>query len=79
MYACTHMYPTERMPGKLVLFGGWASEWLNDCYTLDVSGIVGPPYACMGLSPRLGPVTGGTALTISGVYCFNICHPPVDM
>ena len=30
---------------RLVIFGGWANEWLEDVYALNVSSIVGPPYA----------------------------------
>jgi dynein heavy chain len=36
-------------------------------HSLDVSGIVGPPYACMAVSPRLGPVSGGTSVCINGL------------
>ena len=32
-----------------------------------MGGIVGPPYACMAISPRLGPVTGGTSVTVTGL------------
>ena len=51
----------------MYIFGGWSSQWLNDLHSLDVSGIVGPPYACMAVSPRLGPVSGGTSVCINGL------------
>jgi len=31
---------------------------LRDLYSLDVSGIVGPPYAVQSVEPANGPVTG---------------------
>jgi dynein heavy chain, axonemal len=48
------------------MFGGWADEWLNDLVALDVSGVVGPPYAVQSLHPAQGPVTGGTLVSIIG-------------
>ena len=51
---------------RLVVFGGWHNGWLNDLYTLDVSKIVGPPYAITSISPPLGQISGGVPITITG-------------
>lgn len=34
---------------SFLIFGGWASRWLGDLTRLDVSAIIGPPYACTGI------------------------------
>jgi len=52
---------------SLVLFGGFANRWLGDTWRADVSSVVGPGYACLGISPAIGPVAGGTEVTISGL------------
>ena len=52
---------------RLLVFGGWANRWLGDCQAMDASLIVGPPYAVMGVEPALGPITGGTKVTIRGM------------
>lgn len=52
---------------KLIMFGGWANDWLDDCHMLDVSGIVGPPYAVQSLEPDEGPMTGRSKLIIHGL------------
>ena len=52
---------------RIIVFGGWANEWLDDSYGLNVSSIVGPPYAITQIIPRLGQLTGGTTLVIKGV------------
>jgi len=56
---------------RLVLFGGWANEWLEDIFTLDVAHVVGPPYAIMDLRPRTGPVTGATPIQLVGIDFSN--------
>ena len=33
---------------SMLVFGGWANRWLGDLLKLDVSQIIGPPYACTG-------------------------------
>lgn len=33
---------------SLLMFGGWASRWLGDLVKLNISAIIGPPYACTG-------------------------------
>ncbi|CBZ52837.1 GA26239, related [Neospora caninum Liverpool] len=50
----------------LVLFGGWVDDWLDDIWTLNVSSIVGPPYAITCIAPDLGPVTGNTQVSVRG-------------
>ena len=52
---------------SLVLFGGWSSRWLGDTWRADASTIIGPGYACLAASPAIGPVAGGTDVTISGL------------
>ena len=53
------------------MFGGWANDWLDDLYMLDVSGIVGPPYAVQGLVPNEGPMTGKTEISIQGLQFYK--------
>ena len=38
---------------------------------LDVGNIVGPPYAITDMFPKMGPVTGGTDITIFGIDFVN--------
>lgn len=52
---------------RLVFFGGWSNRWLGDTWTLNVSPIIGPPYACMAVEPDIGPVAGDTLLKIGGI------------
>jgi dynein heavy chain len=52
---------------KLFMFGGWSDQWLRDLVTLEVAGIVGPPYALTELEPNMGPITGHTPLVIRGL------------
>jgi len=56
---------------KLIIFGGWANEWFNDVYMLDVGSVVGPPYAIMDMYPKLGPITGQTPIEITGIDFVN--------
>lgn len=56
---------------KLLVFGGWSNQWLGDMYSLDVGNIVGPPYAITDMIPKMGPITGGTEVTISGIDFIN--------
>ena len=51
----------------LVVFGGWANRWMGDTWKLNISAIIGPPYACMRITPNDGPVFGDTELKISGL------------
>lgn len=56
---------------RLLIFGGWADEWLDDVYTLDVGNIVGPPYAITDIQPNTGPITGNTDVVIHGIDFIN--------
>jgi len=56
---------------RLLFFGGWANHWLSDLWALNVSPIIGPPYACSHCSPLIGPVFGETLLTIKGIQFRN--------
>jgi dynein heavy chain len=52
---------------RLLLYGGWANRWYGDTFTCKISDIVGPPYAISSISPKIGPLTGGTCVEISGI------------
>ena len=52
---------------SLIFFGGWANRWLGDTVKLNVSPIIGPPYACTAISPESGPVFGTTDVVIKGL------------
>lgn len=52
---------------RLVIFGGWSNEWLNDIYALNVSHIVGPPYAIAEIEPNLGQLSGNTKVILRGI------------
>ena len=52
---------------RLIIFGGWSNEWMNDIYTLNVSQIVGPPYAIAAIIPNLGQLSGNTEVRITGI------------
>ena len=52
---------------RLIFFGGWASRWFGDLHTLDVGSVVDPPYAIMGIEPRIGPITGNQQIDIEGI------------
>ncbi len=47
---------------SLLIFGGWANRWLGDTVKLNLSPIIGPPYACTSIEPEGGPVFGGCCL-----------------
>eukprot|EP00698_Gefionella_okellyi_P011837 TRINITY_DN3147_c0_g1_i1.p1 TRINITY_DN3147_c0_g1~~TRINITY_DN3147_c0_g1_i1.p1 ORF type:complete len:4003 (-),score=857.71 TRINITY_DN3147_c0_g1_i1:159-12167(-) len=61
----------EPKSGYLVLFGGWANEFLGDLHALDVSSIVGPPYALSSIDPIGGPVMSATHVTLKGMNFFE--------
>jgi len=52
---------------RLIVFGGWANKWFGDVWQINVSSIVGPPYAILRVEPPLGPVTGNMKITVYGV------------
>ena len=51
---------------RMLVFGGWSNRWLDGLYSLDLSALVGPPYAVLDIEPGSGPVTGGQSLAIHG-------------
>lgn len=51
----------------MLVFGGWANRWLGDLVRLNAAQVIGPPYACTGVSPAEGPVFGGTEVLVSGL------------
>jgi hypothetical protein len=57
----------DHKDSRLVMFGGWSNEGLGDLWSLNVSQIVGPPYAIRGIKPNKGPLTGNTKVKIEGV------------
>ena len=57
----------EPEESRLIIFGGWANRWLNDVWRINVSSIVGPPYATISVEPGLGPVTGNMKVVIKGI------------
>lgn len=59
------VYDSKR--GRLIVFGGWANRWYGDLHTLDVQSMVGPPYAILDMSPKLGANTGGQEVVIKGM------------
>jgi len=40
---------------RLVLFGGWSNNYLNDIYQINIGSITGPDYAIYQVNPALGP------------------------
>jgi dynein heavy chain, axonemal len=52
---------------RLIVFGGWSNRWLGDAYAAEAADIVGPPYAVLSVGPAIGPVTGGTRITVKGM------------
>ena len=56
---------------RLLVFGGWSDQWLDDIFTLDVGNVVGPPYAITDMIPDMGPVTGGTEVLLHGIDFVN--------
>jgi len=57
----------DHKDSRLIIFGGWSNDCLNDLWSLNVSKIVGPPYAIKGIKPDKGPLTGNTKVKIEGV------------
>jgi dynein heavy chain, axonemal len=52
---------------RLILFGGWANKWFGDVHVCRVGDVVGPPYSIDSISPKVGPITGQTKSTITGI------------
>ncbi len=76
IHAHMHILMHNVLFSQLVLFGGWGDEWLDDLYGLDVSGIVGPPYAVQKLIPATGPISGKTRVSVrylDCIVCVYVC------
>ena len=56
----------DHRESRLIVFGGWNNRWLNDMYALNVSKIVGPPYAVTSIEPATSQLSGGTEVTVRG-------------
>lgn len=52
---------------RIIVFGGWANKWFGDLHICKVGEVVGPPYSIVSIEPTMGPITGGTKCTITGV------------
>jgi len=72
---------------RIIVFGGWNNKWLDSAYALNISKIVGPPYAVTDIFPKLGQLSGGVSVKIIGcgfkdtsitVY-FTMGKTPVDV
>ncbi|CAJ1331853.1 unnamed protein product [Effrenium voratum] len=57
---------------RLIMYGGWSNKWLDDCWQINVSSIVGPPYAVVRVEPPLGPVSGNQKVKIYGVGFLSV-------
>jgi len=40
---------------RLILFGGWSNNYLDDIYQINIGSITGPDYAIYQINPPLGP------------------------
>jgi dynein heavy chain, axonemal len=41
----------DNRESRLIIYGGWNNEWLDDLYSLNVGKIVGPSYAITHTEP----------------------------
>ena len=51
---------------NLIFFGGWTMRYWDSVLVLNVAGVVGPPYAVLGVEPTTGPLTGLTPIKLQG-------------
>lgn len=56
----------DRRDRRLLVYGGWNNGWFSDMYALNVSKIIGPPYAITGSEPDMSQLTGGVKVKIYG-------------
>lgn len=56
----------DKIDQRLIIFGGWSGNYLNDIWELNISSITGPDYSISKIEPNLGPVTGGTPCEVYG-------------
>ena len=57
----------DHRESRILIFGGWCDTWLGDIYALNVSSIVGPPYAITKIEPDLGQLSGNSEVIIKGI------------
>lgn len=60
----------DNKSSSLLVFGGWANRWLGDLVKLNVSSIIGPPYACTSEYFPLGPLHHQSTYS---VLCSGVC------
>lgn len=41
----------DEIDSRLIVFGGWSNKWMDDVWAIDVSAIIGPPYAVNSVTP----------------------------
>jgi len=58
------MYDIKRR--RMLTYGGYSNEWLDDLWSLDVSSIVGPSYSIEKIEPNMGPLSGNTLISVFG-------------
>lgn len=51
---------------RMVVYGGFSNEWLDDIWALDVSQIVGPSYSIERIEPARGPISGKIPVIVYG-------------
>jgi hypothetical protein len=51
---------------RMVVYGGFSNEWLDDMWALDVSQIVGPSYSIERIEPARGPISGKIPVIVYG-------------
>jgi dynein heavy chain len=56
----------DKRDRRLLMYGGWNNSWYGDMYALNVSKIIGPPYAITGSDPDMSQLTGGVKVRIFG-------------
>jgi dynein heavy chain len=56
----------DRAEQRIIIFGGWSGNYLNDIWELNISSVTGPEYAIYSIVPSLGPYTGGTMIEVTG-------------
>lgn len=62
--SCALMYDIKKR--RMLIYGGFSNEWLDDLWALDVSQIVGPSYSIERIEPNMGPISGGADISVFG-------------
>ena len=55
----------DQKSSSLLLFGGWSNRWLGDLVKLNVSSIIGPPYACTSRLQLDGPERSDAIMAVA--------------